>query len=330
MAILTADWHLTADPDEEYRWDVVNSLLPLFDEDRTLYILGDLADRRDRHPSDLVNRLVDTFTSFGRMGIATTILCGNHDRPLHGGKPYWSFLSSVPNVRFIREPTAFGSALFLPYSANPPQDWDGIDFSLYRVGFMHQSAHGADIGHGQTYQKGKDLAVTVRRDFRFYSGDIHHPQTLGRITYVGAPHHVRYGDEHACRFLIIDDKTYEVVREVPLAPPSKHVLSISSAEDLRQISTNRGDMARVRLVMPLERIADWPAEQAAISSWAREKGIAIAGIEPIVETAPTAEDVTSELSDPLEVLAAFGDAANIDEDLMQTGFDLIEQAKGIV
>jgi hypothetical protein len=336
MTILTADWHLTSNPDEEYRWQVVEWLYPLLKDDQQLYILGDLGDRRDRHPAALVNRLVDTLTNeFAKQGVEVTILAGNHDRPLYEEKPFWSFLNAMPGITFIREPTARGRQLMLPSTARAMEDWQGIEFRLYRAAFLHQSLDGADIGHGKRYRsRNKPLAIEAPRGFKFYSGDIHTPQTIpvgsGIWTYVGAPHPVRFGDDHRCRFLVIDNESCEIIREVPLMPIRKHVLEITSAADLQRGYVRHGDSARVRLVMPLDRVEQWPAEQAAITQWAQQHGVSLAGIEPIVETSPQPSGEAAELTDPEEAMMAFAEAEGIDIPLLEAGFDLLEEAKGIV
>jgi calcineurin-like phosphoesterase family protein len=333
--ILTSDLHLTANPADEYRWRVFDELDRLCRNDKRVYILGDVTDLRDRHPSELVNPMIEALDALVRHRKAEiTILMGNHDRALETAAPYWSFLSRIPGLSFIREPTAKGKLLLLPYTANPAEEWDGIDFTLYHAAFIHQSLDGADIGHGRTYKsRNKETALNLPSGFKIYSGDIHVPQVLRfpgtSITYVGAPHPVRFGDDHACRMLILDDATFEIVQEVKLAPPRKSVIEISNLRELRDVAVSSGDKVRVRYVMPLDRIGTWPEDQRKLIDWAKARGVELVGMEPIVQTDRGRDGAGQDLHDPMDVLAAFVNVENLDDALLEVALDLMDEAKGV-
>jgi hypothetical protein len=148
------------------------------------------------------------------------------------------------------------------------------------------------------------------------------------VTYVGAPHPVKFGDEHKCRLLILDDTTYEITSEIPLTPVRKHILEIGSAGELMDARVHKNDMARVRLVLPVDRMGEWKQEQTAIVQWARLRGVSLDSIEPVIETDVHQETEANELSDPVEIMAAFGDAEGLDDGLLATGLDLINEATG--
>ncbi len=306
--LLVADLHLTADPKEEYRWQVFADLSRLMANGHELFVLGDLTEKRDRHPSALVNRLVEQLKALPGY---KTILKGNHDRRLYAQKPYWSFLSSVPNISFISQPTARGDLLLLPYADDPREEWKDIDLSLYRCAFIHQS------------ERGYPLEWDWPAGLKVYSGDLHEPID-GDIIYVGAPHPTRYGDTHRCRVLVLD-QNYNVAEDITLHPARKEIIEITNADQLSTVKLLRGDMARVRLTLPVSNIEQWPAEQARIAAWANERGIHLESIEPIVEVTPQAAGAPTELSDPIEVLCQFADEEGIDQPLLDTGCDLIRE-----
>lgn len=328
--ILTSDTHFTSNDAEEYRWDVFDDIQRLLrhDPDKHVYILGDLTDRRDRHPSDLVNRLVDTFSNLGKQGAKITVLCGNHDRPLYASKPYWSFLSTIDHVKFIREPTADGRLLMLPFADKPAEAWHDITMALYHTVFCHQTFRGADRGD-RISDSGLSLVDVFPPSVKVYSGDIHIPQDLGQLTYVGAPHHIKFGDSYRCRLLLLNSG-FRVVEDVTLHPPSKHGIKINGFADLRNINVRHGDAARIQVTLPIERIDDWPEEQARITVWAKQHGITLAGIEPIVETGARDREAMTGFDDPIEIILSFADAEGLDEDTMVAGLDLMEAAKGVV
>lgn len=322
--ILTADLHLTADPADEYRWNLFSELDEYLRRDKHLFILGDLTDRRDRHPSLLVNRLVDTLTGIIKHYGAEIVICmGNHDRPLYDAKlPYWHFLSEVPGLHFVAEPRVmpqWQSLVLLPYTDDPDTDWRDIDFSLYRAAFCHMPMK----------QLEHHSALVAELPELIYSGDEHRPVTVEGVTYVGAPHPKNFGDDYPCRVLSLSDRDFSIQEEIRLRPPNKHMLDISSAEELVTVRVNRGDAAKVRLVMPADRIGEWGQEQARIADWARRSGVSLASVEPVVEVPLTAEEAPAGLTYPLDGLFAFADAQGMDPELLRVGVELVEQAKGV-
>ena len=322
--LLTADLHLTDNPDDDYRWKVFDYISDYFDKhnDDDLYILGDLSDRRDKHGSVLINRLVQRLDSLAQARIRTTILKGNHDAPLRG-TPYWEFLSAIPDVQYISEPTGFGDLLLLPASQQPDEEWANTPWDQYNAVFMHQTVNGAYLGNG--------IHATVSnvpkfpKHLKVYSGDLHVPHKHGNVVYVGAPHPKNYGDDHECRLLALD-KHYDIKDEIILTPPRKLAIEVSSLNQLRKIDAKKGDMARIKFNLDPKRIEQWPAEREALAEWAKSKGVTLTSIESFVEHERTEKGVApdKEYSSPLEVLTAYADAEGIDDDLYETGKRLLE------
>lgn len=319
--ILTADLHLTDKTEDEYRWKVFDHLYE--HSDGEIFILGDLADRADRHSSILVNRLIGALTELTRGGSRVTILLGNHDMPLKG-EPYWSFLNYIKDVSFITTPTADADLLLLPYSANPIEEWKGIPFHLYRAAFMHQTVDGVDVGRGRTLQNPN--MIVFPPNITVYSGDIHIPQTLDNVTYVSAPHNVRFGDVHRCRLLVLDED-YKIKREVTLRRVQKRVIEISSIEQLKALRTAPGDQARIRFTLPASSMEQWPIEQQAISEWAQEQGVQLASVEAIIETSPDRDSKFSFDADPKQVLEGYCKVEGIGADLLDVGLEFLHNHK---
>ena len=102
--LVTADWHLTDAPQDNYRWLAFDHIRALCAEHqiRDVCIMGDLTDRKDRHSAELVNRMIAELRKCVEEGLSLAILMGNHDKPLKG-TPYWEFLTSAfgDQVRFI-------------------------------------------------------------------------------------------------------------------------------------------------------------------------------------------------------------------------------------
>jgi len=313
--ILSADLHLTDKAQDEYRWAVFERLR--VHADGQVFILGDLADRADRHSSRLVNRLIDELTALAREH-TVTILCGNHDRPLLG-PPYFSFLNQLKGVSFITQPEGRGDLLLLPYSPDPRTEWAEIDFTAYRGVFMHQTVSGATVGDRVLEN---DRMVAFAAGNRVYSGDIHVPQQVGPVTYVGAPHPIKFNDGYRTRFLILDQH-YEIEREVTLRRMRKRILEISDISQLEFTPIAPGDQARIRFTLSAAEMARWPAMQTSIALWAQDHGVQLASVEAIIENAPNYTPYTFD-SDPKEILKSYCQAEGIGAELYQAALALLQ------
>lgn len=327
--ILSSDWHLDDRPENEYRWSAFEQLYRIADKhgahsDR-IYILGDLLDRKDYYSSELVNRLVNELVGLQEIG-SITILMGNHDRNI-AGPPYWDLLNHIhprSRVRYISEPYARGRLLMLPYSPKPAEDWADIDFSLYHTAFMHQTVTGAQV-RGQRLE-GIDGQALLPRRMKVYSGDIHHPQDIGPVTYVGAPHPINFGDDYQTRMLVLDSAADFVAAE-PVRSIRKHNIRLRSLADLDQVKTMHGDQAQIEMVISASRMEQWTADRQAIADWAAGRQVRIASIQAVIETASDeAAAPTDFQQDPESLLRAFAEAEQLDDELTDIGLQILEQA----
>jgi hypothetical protein len=317
--LLTADWHLDDKPENEYRWVVFDQLLDVSEKtsDRHVVILGDLCDRKDKHSAQLVNRLMQEFEQLLLAGLRIDILMGNHDAPV-SGVPFWECLNYIADrLRFYTKPNIQGGIAYLPFTPDPTEAWKGIDWSALKLAFIHQPIKGADAG-GHILEDGSPMPI-FPRTLRVYAGDIHYPQKIGRIEYVGAPHRVRFGDNHRCRFVRVNALDPGQANEVTLYGPLKAVAAVSSFDDLHDYQLTQGDMVRVRMTIPADRIEGWPAEQERIKAWAAKEGIVLAGIEGIVDNIQQAVSIPRFDSDPRLVLQEFCKQEGLDQGLIDAG-----------
>ena len=235
--LITSDLHFTDSPNTSYRW----GLFPWLHEQikkhhvKTLLILGDLTDQKDRHSSELVNKIVKHLNELPIDDVK--ILCGNHDW-LVRGQEFFRFLNSFPHLQFITSPweddDVHGeSAFFLPYSKNPVEDWKGMDFSHYSWLFMHQTIKGAVASNGQVMD-GETLPPLNAA--QVYSGDIHVPQVISGVTYVGSPMAIHFGDNFKPRAILLDrngvehDLHFETIKRVVIK-----VTSLQGCQDSQEV-----------------------------------------------------------------------------------------------
>jgi len=331
--IITSDWHLTDGQSDQYRWEVFSALRNELDADpcARLFILGDIADRKDRHSSILVNRLVAELVALldRPLAPAITMLIGNHDTPLDG-PPFWLFLNSI-GVEVVAAPTLLGDALFLPHASDPAEEWKKALRLKYGAIFMHQTVTGAVGENGTALRNDK---MPKLPNVPIYSGDLHVPQTVGPVTYIGAPHPIKFGDSYPCRMLRLTDK-FVIRREIPLAPIRKLMLDVTSLAELREVACRSGDQARVRISLDAQEAANWPDVQNEVNMWAYENRVSLASVEIAVKAAttkatsePAAPGEVTPFLRPQELLRLFIQEEDIRGHMQTIGKNLLKEAMG--
>lgn len=319
MILLSGDWHLDEDPDNEYRWGIFGQVrkLVLNRDISHVYCLGDMLDRKDRFSAQFVNRLVAELKETGSL-IPFSILRGNHDTPLRG-PAFFEFANDFPfDIKYISEPTPRGRLILLPHTVNPAEAWRGIAWRDFHCALMHVTIAGAITENGFKLTAGQRLPL-LPRHLKLYSGDIHTPQIVRNITYVGAPHPVKFGDRYPCRVLLLDENTFEIAEEVELPATRKHVIEISSLDELPTVKP--GDRAKIRFRLPSEQIDKWGEIEQQLTIWARDNGIEIAGTEVIIEGG--ARELDLDMA-PEQLLREFAESEGISKDLLADGLSLLK------
>jgi len=284
MILLSADWHLDDKPENDYRWEAFHHVRVACarHDIRETYILGDLVDRKDRFTAAFVNRLMADLASI----TPVTILRGNHDTTMREPN-YFDWLAQPIaeslEIRYVTEPTEDGDPLLLlPFTPNPIDDWRDYHLADYRAIFMHATVTGARVGNGVVLENPSFPALPPK--VKVYSGDIHHPQTIGNLTYVGAPHPTKFGDDYQCRMLLLDEQRFDIVEVIELSPPSKSIFDIKGLGFLESAAAatlvKPGDQIRFRI----HGVVDAGEAEARIAAWAQARGVTVAGTEIIVQT----------------------------------------------
>lgn len=171
-----------------------------------------------------------------------------------------------------------------------------------------------------------DNMVVLPRSNKQYSGDLHVPQTVRNLTYVGAPHVTRFGDNYPTRMLVLDDN-YEIVHEVLLKTPRKHMIDITSIADLETLTVEAGDAARIRVSLPSGSEEGWPALEAGVMAWARSRGVSVASVDALVDVGVGGQTYNTDI-DPEEILHDFCKGEELSEDLVAVGLALLKAARG--
>ena len=283
--LLTADLHLTDKKVDEYRWDIFNQINKYIDKYNVdyLFILGDITDKWDRHSSYLVNRLTDELNYLAQK-VYIYILRGNHDCN-DPQMPFFKFLNFHDHIQFIIDPTEVTlkdgtKCLFVPHSRQPDEDWfengQPIWNDEYEYLFFHQCFLGAQTPGGFKLD-GVDVSFD-NFDGAIYAGDIHTPQTVGPVTYVGSPYAIKHGDCDG-RMLLIDGNE-EVELETDF--PSKHSIKINNPTEMKPMEFRPGDSLKVTLELYGADRLEWRQHKQEIIDWAEEKQVKLAECEVVV------------------------------------------------
>lgn len=279
--LITADLHLTNRPLDEYRWEFFQWLsIQEFD---ALLILGDLVDEKDCHPSGLVNRVVAELTGLANDEREIHILMGNHDYSLENS-PFFEFLKYYPNIYYHSVPEIWEIGnrrwAFYPHSHDPEKYMDrmlhGSDAEV-DVTLCHQvfdgalSERGADLNGwkvGRLTGAGKVLA-----------GDVHVPQVLGDVEYVGAPYPIHFGDTYKPQVIIYDGRTDSWLYKHPTSI-HKLVLEISNPSQIElKPGWEPGDQVKVVLKISRADFGCWETYRKQVKQICKRNDLVLCGIE---------------------------------------------------
>ena len=199
--LLVTDLHLDLIRANQYRWDIFSFLRKMITKHSvdTLYILGDLTEKSNKHDAVLVNRIIDELLKLLKHCVIY-LLVGNHDY-FDRSSPFFEFISKfeVHNdydehnfICFVNEPKLDEDikGLFIPHG------YFSHDLLLkeksIRYVYMHE-----DI-KGFKYESGKDtngLDLSELRDkLIIFNGHIHRPQRKEDVICIGSPYPIRFND----------------------------------------------------------------------------------------------------------------------------------------
>lgn len=326
-ALLVSDLHLTNNPKDSYRW----GLFPWLEREcrshhvRTLAILGDVTDAKDYHPAELVQRVVSSVQSCAQYVEQVVILTGNHDF-LREGAVFFEFLRVLDRVQFVTKPWESDGdtrCLWLPYTKAPAQAWASFDFSHYSYTFIHQTAKGSVASNGQKME-GESLPKFTGT--KVYSGDIHVPQQIGEVEYVGSPYHVHFGDKFAPRAVLL---TRKGAQDLHFPCLQRFVIKCGSVQELRELlqrDTERGDQVRVRIALTPEERHEWAHVRREVVLTARQAEVTLEGVELIPVTSKRVQLATATRSatrSPSALLENYVAREGWGADALEVGLELL-------
>lgn len=329
--LLISDLHLTAQVVTDYRWTLFEWLVKTCREEKvkTLMILGDLTDAKDNHSAELVNRLVFNIVKLLRElpGLEIKILVGNHDW-LKQGEEYFRFLNNIDRVQYITRPSedpdpTGPSAFYLPYSKSPAKDWKDLDFTHYDYLFMHQTVTGAKSSNGQEMEG--DVLPPLNAG-KVYSGDIHVPQIIGDVEYVGSPYHVHFGDAFKPRCVLLERGGRPV--NLYFETISRVTVQVKSMRELKKLNLREGDQVKLRIELTEAEKHDWSRMRRLAVEWLKAAKVEVCGVELIVDKSDRRlvdgpQAATPEFS-PTESVERFVEAEELGGEALLTALEILE------
>ncbi len=281
-----ADLHLTDGKEDAYKWEFFKWLEKQVDKHKIgrVDILGDLTDKKDQHKSILVNKTVDALASLSNK-CDVVILMGNHDY-IDAGTPFFKMIDYLPNITFITKPTEIDGELFLPHARNPAEDWECPTtpkaLKRFHTINIHQCLIGSKTPTGFSLEHG--MSKDFFKDYNgvVYAGDIHMPQVVGNVEYIGSPYPTTFGPGGVgYRCLLIDSVGDEMDLEYPCL--DKWSLKIKDPIDLDEYDLCEGDQVKIVIELHPTYFPDWPELKKEIKDHCDKAGVELHGLEMIPE-----------------------------------------------
>lgn len=341
-ALVTADLHLNDNSRDRYRHDFLKEHLPKYIRQykpRYLFILGDLTDEKDRHCSELVNAIVGYLHMYSKMVEEVVILRGNHDC-LDPTQPFFGFVSLLPKVTWITNPRVMelpelGSCLWLPHTRNYKKDWAGVSFTQFELNpnsgwiFCHNAFEGAVSESGRRLN-GIPTSIFPERA-KVLSGDIHVPQSVGPVTYVGAPYTITFGDTYNPRIRLLkrEGNKLRMDTQMCLHMTQKRTIEIKDITKLdRHIEEfAEGDLLKLKVHLKAEEYPKWREIKAKLRDWTDENGGLLCEAQPIKQSRSIKLNrKTVSTRTDRELLETYVKRKGIAASVLKTGLRLLEQS----
>lgn len=328
MFLFTSDLHLTDRPKDSYRWEIFPWLHRQAELRglKSIFLLGDIADAKNHHSNEFINRLVDSLRGLADV-CEIYLLSGNHDST-NPEYPLLKFLNKEPLRQYIVPESIMvnGYKVLMVPNQKTQTSFTKILNSMkannHEFVLMHQTFRGSVSSNGSKLD-GFDPSILKTKQTVYISGDIHVPQKIGEVTYCGSPHPVHFGDTFKPRVLVWDGKELKSVSRVTVR---KEVLEIHSLDSLKKADyLTVGDQVKVIYRLPRQRFGEWEQIRSDIETIATNNKWTLSGLElkdtetenKVQGTAPAAS------RSPAQIFDSFCRHNKIDKELTDFGRSLI-------
>lgn len=326
--LLVGDLHLTDKPRDAYRFGIFDWVK---EQQRThnpkaTFFMGDLTDQKDRHSAALVNRITAEFkrvkeaihpNQFSRQ---VFIVTGNHDY-IDPAIPFFGFLDMlVTNPEVVmdgvailphcRDESVFAARCKAFRSVKP------------RMLLIHNTIQGAIAETGAPlngFSAAPIRALSLK--LGCFAGDVHKPQVAGPVTYVGAPYHVRFGDEFEPRCLLVHDNG--LAANLYFEAPHKNKLTVRQPNDLMKAGLAKDDHVKVTVELLREEVTEWKTRKQEVLDMCAKLGLVVYGVDLKVLGQEKAKAQAPVSRRPADVLSAFCVAEDVSTAVKEAGLELL-------
>ena len=329
--LLSTDLHFSDAPKDRYRFEFIPHLAKQARDHRVelIVLLGDLTVKKDNHSALLVNLIVAGLRTLTSV-CPVHVLKGNHDYLADPTLPFFKFINHIDGITLMNEPVLLNDMLYVPHLTSMEQ-WlkvPQLTDKAPTVAFIHQTVSGAISESGQRLD-GFPLKPMKQLRCPVYGGDIHKPQTIGPVTYIGPPYHIKFGDNFIPRYLLFDTEK-GTHKELHFDCPRKWMLTIRDPEELLKDKRIRaGDQVKVRLEMTREEIVEWKVKKDLINRTLEKLEVESYGIELRVEKQTKVKDRNqrrvNQGRNPHEIVRDFSKREKLSTVIRNTGLELLNR-----
>jgi hypothetical protein len=324
MLLLVGDLHLTDNPRDAYRFGIfewVKKQQAKYKPAATVF-MGDLTDKKDKHSSRLVNGIADGLYGLGG---DLFLIKGNHDY-INENEPFFNFLNKIEGIGLVTEPMQLGKMFVIPHTRDETEFAKACaKVTDQRYLLLHQTIAGAIAESGAPlsgFSASPIEALPPR--CRVYAGDVHRPQQAGRVTYVGSPYTIRFGDDFNPRCLLVDERGQ---KDLFFDCPRKWKLTVRSASE---ITSNKdlipGDQLKVTIELTREESVEAKTYMVQVREACKKKELELSGLEIKVNslTKKPKSAIKSASLTPKEIILAFSKSEGLPTELKEAGLIFIE------
>ena len=320
--LVTSDIHLSDRSKDAYRFGLFRWLATQQKKYKVTatFVLGDLTQEKDNHSSALVNRTIDEMT---RLRPPVYAIAGNHDGT-DPTNPYFRFLDCIDGFHFSCTPH-FDSklgVLFVPHCRVQSEFDSAIKIAKGpgHTVMCHQTFEGAIAETGVKLNGLSTKTLALSKPKLVLAGDVHKPQHQDGVDYVGAPYHVRFGDDFEPRVLLIGD----TIKNLHFDAPRKWVIRTNKAYWLPD-HVREGDQVKVTVELGREEAVHWHHHRRAMLGLCRDLGLEVYGIDMKVQqgNGKTEGIKGHQLQTPKDVFTAFCQHEGLRDGLKSTGLRIL-------
>lgn len=297
---------------------------------KRIFLLGDVFDLKDRIPARIMILFAEAVKKFP---CKLTILKGNHDFAEDDYAPV-RLLEREGRLEFISEPSFDMEIAFLPYFRKYEtftEEWKklhetikgdtGFDANV-KLFLFHNTVSGAKFSNNLKAEGTFDLPTFA--NIRYLAGDIHLPQKVGPIQYLGSPYQVDFGEEGQNKFVYLYKADIDLLTSVELKYPKFVSVDISTINDIEQKDVE-GNYVRMTGEVLKEKKEQAEECKKILESW--KPKFVISGVKYRTEKRARIETAKD---DHQAVLSEFLQQSETELDkqkLLEVGLDLIKEVQ---